>query len=378
MSLASRVRAQLSAATQWEPVVAAVLCIAGVLVPRADAQAAGRTSRKQIVIPTWHRSKVAVEFPDYFTGAPGSSVRVQYGYNPKDLGVSRALLTGIAFRKPNFWMFNPEPAAKLQMTVDISHGPRTPGNMLWKFAPNLGSDNTRVFRGAVTWPAVAPREFPGFVARIPFQRPFGFDVKKGRSLVVDIHKSGSTARRTWVTAVAYRDMGRSRIDSALHGCWIRYQNRYMSLSGGKLYPGGQWSEEWFAIPRKAPCISTLGFQGVGSYWGGRKLPISLGSTCGWAVPPVLVLRFFTDANGYGKIPVVPIPRDPNLVGSVFYEQSGCFTNKYNALGFVTFFSIKFGVGTGDAPDARFLFNDRGYSYASGQPNAAPILRVTMR
>jgi len=331
-------------------------------------------NRRDVIIPQWRASQNAPGWVDYMI-APGDTsqlpTRGQYAYNVQDLGLPRATLTGISFRKAQ--VGNNMPAVTVTTTITLSHAPFPPQQLSPYFAPNHGLDKAVVFNGSFNLPASPPSVRPAFVPPITFQRPFIFDVTRGLSLVIEFRTTAtSTPGQPWVVHCAAKDTGRFTVDWAL-GCWLKYQNFYNSVLYPKLYPGGMWDYAWYTIPKNASCVATLGFTGAGGYWGPYKLPVAIGE-CGWAVASELFVPFQTDMTGYGVIPKVPIPPDDRLIDTSFYDQCMCFTPGLNAVGLVTFFSAKFTIGSGGTPDAKTLIGINDNASGSVQP-IAPIFRL---
>ncbi len=287
-------------------------------------------------------------------------MHVQSAYDVRDLGLSSAILKSIAFRSINYPWYSQ--ASRTQgMTFALSHGPNAPRTLSTTFAANEGKDRKVVFSSNVLWPKDIPvKGVPPFAVRVPFSSPFPFVQTRGKSLVVDVRITSSTALSgDWQYDLALWDWGKmANFNHNQANCKDSagrrvYETRWVP-SNDPLQPGGRFSITYLrgGTPN-AQGMASVGLQGVGGKWAGATLPIDLtpmgAPGCYAAVASLAWWPFTTNAFGTGTFPPVAIPNRPNVIGVHFFDQSYLVDRKANALGIVPIFSSEWVIGSGVRP-----------------------------
>lgn len=343
----------------------ATLATVGVLLVDVAAQATVTPERPAtpregaVVVPHWESANGTLEFADsWLVPRPRDApTHQQYAYDVQDFGIASGELVAVAFRH-NANRLSRYPATVCKMSVSLWHAPFPANGLQQRFAANVGPDRTLVFAGKVAFPARNWTDPPTFDARIAFQRPFSFDRSKGKSLVMDIRSQSSTLlpHEDWICAAAKRDYGFPWVQHTYPSrlCWNSPTGGYKKTILLQFYPGGKVQGRWEELPSNAFCFESFGPLGHGGIWLGQKLPIPLiRGVCYWGAASVVFFPFTTDSRGTGYPQILHIPSDRRVVGTRFYEQSGCIMPGYNSLGFVTLFSLEYIIGTAHVPKASF-------------------------
>lgn len=330
------------------------------------------------IVPRWDRGRRGWDGMSY--GPGGASVgRYQFGYSVDDFSFQAGVIRSVAFRR-RFTQNSGTPAYTQTCVLEMSHSNADPARLSNWYANNVGRDPVVVFSGNVTFPAELAGSRADWTAIIPFQRPFVFDARRGRSVVVDLVRTSyvsSSRLEQWVVATAQHDGGNAFAPNPyMLGCWIRYQNAYNSSMVGSLHPGGFLATAWAGLPKNTVCFAGVGLASVGQMWHGHRLPIGLGDGCWWGVSSDFMLPFTTDAIGFGSVPKLPIPLDKRFVDLSIYTQVAAITNSYNSIGIVTTFVMEAVVGTGDVPNASSVVRDgSGLIYGDASHNMAPLMKI---
>ena len=242
---------------------------------------------------------------------------------------------------------------QVTFTLDMSIGPNQPRKYARRFSQNLGKSVTRVFSGRIQLPKITKTTRPGWIFRIPLQRPFLITKLTGPSLVLDFHTTAvvSKVNQRAILLQGTPDYGSLKFQGFGVNCHVLKVGFSAQFPPGWIYPGSYWSWGAGSLLPKAPGFLMLGDAGWGSKWAGLTLPVNLkmigAPKCTLDVRPFLILPFVVDQRGGARVQGFWLPKDPRLANVKLYYQAAYAHPKANALGWLLLGSLEQRIGTGE-------------------------------
>lgn len=293
---------------------------------------------------------------------------VQLIYATSDIPTPVGILTSVSVRRPGkgggSYLGNNNTAMTTNATITMSMSPMAYNATGTTFASNHGPSPITVLNAPISLPAQPSQNiwpFP-WETPIPFSTPFTYIGSAGSTVVFDILQTGNTGTSSWYVEAYNRDTGgRAENGGPLSTC--KFSNGNYNSGLGYISPvvGGNWYvNNQGTLPANLVGFGTLGSQGVGGTWSGLPLPIDMTSFgapgCRWNVEvlistPLIVMG--ASQNIY-QWPTLPIPNNPALAGTKFYDQSIFLDPLANAWGVVSGWSSTWTIGTGLGALARHV------------------------
>ncbi len=240
---------------------------------------------------------------------------------------TRIVIAELSIRRNlQFELAKPTYGTILDLVIGLSSSRSTVLTMSTTIAANHGPDYLEVFRGKATlpWQPFGHNEW----LPIKLSRPFVWDAKTAaQSLCVDWYCTASSQsfRGMWTSDWSKNDLGGfvAQNPVAKPDCWKWYGNT--TAWSTVMHPGAPYKSTFQSSRLKSwPLLAILGFNGPGTKWGGRVLPIEFpvpGCVGNFSlyISPDIVYPVVTDANGVvDTIDVMDVPK--SLVGKVIYQQ----------------------------------------------------------
>ena len=318
--------------------------------------------------------------------------RTQLIYATSDIPAPVAVWGSVAFRRPCknrvTTLINVNPAMTTNAVIQMSVSPRLWTDTNTSFAANHGPNLVTVFSGMLSLPMQPPQQvWPcPWEAPVVFGAPFAYAAAAGNTLVVDILQAGNTGTSWWLLEAYNRDFGHSVPNGPAqpnckfgNGSLISFSVSYLPFLGGSWYTsyGGP-------IPANLPAVGALGSQGAGGSWGPIPLPFDLTAlgapNCLLLVEALVTVPLaITGASSNTYLyPSIPVPQNPALVGTRFFDQPLFLDPLANAWGVVTGPSMTWIVGSGNGALAREVSavgNNAGAATGSDKSGLGVALRL---
>jgi hypothetical protein len=298
-------------------------------------------------------------------------IHVQNGYATADLPQAAMKLSGIAYRRNNYYGNNMY-ASTSEMVIHMSTTASAPSGYSTTFASNEGTNRTLVFGttakpGVVKWPAMSKGTGPApFIFKIPLDKPFVLVQSTGKGFTIDTYitkrdstyTSGSNTYNANLFLDAAGNVTGTRTTNGVtpSKCPFstgKYNSSLSYTTGGLSTTGGPWYVSYGNLP-----LNTLGVGAISAFGvdNNKLLPIDLGplgaTGCQWNVG--LEIGFFpltttnSTTTASARWPTLTIP--PLPAGSFFYDQGLFVDTKANKLGLVTSWSSKWTIAQQYSPD----------------------------